>query len=215
MIFNSILSHYFKILAPMKNLHITFTPHGVPSKMHDKIMLMLTWAKLLNRERQQDIIIAGIGHPTFPISPYLAQNIIKYWQNLSSKIDLARNKLCPKTACHPEVQEYINQIEAVVSYNDPQGDFSARSKVALAMQHWYGSEAGITADHILFTTGGAGGLYCIFDVINYLYPKNRILTTIPFYPLYQGSRKKNNLFFIEKMKEDFSIVNIKFKDIEL
>ena len=181
----------------MQNQHITFTPHEIPSKMHDKIMLMLTWAKQLNRERQQDIIIAGIGHPTFPISPYLVKSIIEHWQNLSSRIDAARNKLSSKTASHPETQEYINQIEAVVSYNDPQGDFSARSKIALAMQNWYGNEADITADHILFTTGGAGGLYCIFDVINYLYPNNRILTPMPFYPLYQGSRKKNNLFFID------------------
>ena len=145
------------------------------------------------------MIIAGIGKPTFPMLYHLASSAAQYWQDLSARIKDATKDLSLDSVCLPEVQAKLNMTNTAVGYDEPQGNLEARHKTALALQRWY-NNTGITADNILFTTGGAGGLYTIFNTINYLYPNGRILVPTPFYPLYRGSKNSNNLFEIDVMQ---------------
>lgn len=160
-------------------------------------MLMMSWAQLLTREKGTDILMAGIGRPSYPIPTQPIKSILSYWHNLLDKAENARVSIASDNIEDPDIQSELYHHNAVINYNDPSGCYLARKKAAAALDQWYGNMLGITAENILFTSGGAGGLYCIFDVINNRFPGGRILTTLPYYPLYKGSRDRNNLFPID------------------
>ncbi|WED43689.1 pyridoxal phosphate-dependent aminotransferase [Legionella cardiaca] len=159
-----------------------FTPEGQLADKIDKIMLLAMWTKTLHTEKTlavnalnelRKIIFAGMGQPTYPVNMHTINHYLHYWQTIE--------KLVLKA------QENLEQIQesAAIDYGHPQGDENARKIMATAMSSWYESE--IKPDHILFLTGGAGGLRVVFETLHELYkntPKYRIITPFPYYSLY-------------------------------
>ncbi|ASQ45324.1 pyridoxal phosphate-dependent aminotransferase [Legionella clemsonensis] len=175
-----------------------FTPDGQPADKIDKIMLLSLWVKALRKERAQikdslqklqTIITAGMGQPTYPVSAHTIDFFLVYWKHLEKLVKDAQNNL-------DEIKE-----AAAIDYGHPQGDEEARTLMAEAMTAWYKKE--IKPEHILFTTGGAGGLRVVFEALHERYkdiPLHRIITPFPYYGLY-GDYPKHRLHPIEVMKE--------------
>lgn len=189
-----------------------YTPNGEPAREMDRIMLLAMWARQLIQEKNEginssipNIIIAGIGKPTFPINETTAKTAINYWKNILEKSEKA-DKLLTRLKCssnedQKKIREDIANLSAAVDYGDPQGDYEARQVAAIALNHWYGNKTSLESHHILFTVGGVGGLYNIFKVINRRTPGGIIVTSFPHYNLYTGAYSKNNLFPIPLMNK--------------
>ena len=94
-----------------------------------------------------------------------------------------------------KIEKQIIDLNLVVDYGHPQGDVAACEKIAHKVSHWYHQP--VTAQDILFTTGGVGGLFCIFEYLNQSFPHSVVLTPFPYYPLYGQGR----LFPIEVIHE--------------
>ncbi|MFA6036879.1 MAG: pyridoxal phosphate-dependent aminotransferase [Legionellales bacterium] len=142
-------------------------PTGESAGMIDPPVLLLLWSHYLGVKLR-----AGLGKPTFPVNKHVVDYATSYWQNLSQKINNASQLL---------TQEIVD-ADLAIDYGDPHGDKDAREKMAHALTKWYQCE--INAQDILFTTGGVGGLYCVFEYLQRKYLKGRILTTFPYYPYY-------------------------------
>lgn len=140
------------------------TPEGLSANKMDKIMLLGIWAKFLAKEHKKEssknnaMIYAGMGKPTYPLHPYTGKFLADYWSK------------------HPG---------DAINYGDPQGDVEARDTMSKAMSHWY--KLKIKAGDILFTVGGAGALHSIFSALKSYYadtPNFRVITPFPYYTLY-------------------------------
>ncbi|KTD13394.1 pyridoxal phosphate-dependent aminotransferase [Legionella jamestowniensis] len=175
-----------------------FTPEGQLADKIDKIMLLALWVKALRKERAQikdslqklqTIITVGMGQPTYPISVHTIDFFLAYWKHLEELVKGALNNL-------DEMKE-----AAAIDYGHPQGDEEARVLMADAMTAWY--KKNIKPEHILFTTGGAGGLRVVFEALHERYkdiPLHRVITPFPHYGLY-GDYQKHRLHPIDVMKE--------------
>ena len=98
-------------------------------------------------------------------------------------------------------RDKIAELNPVFDYEHPQGIEEARIIAAEALSTWYRTP--ITKEEVLFVTGGAGGLYDIFTVLNKKTPQGRIITPFPYYSLYAtvGSQM-NNLHPVHVMQEE-------------
>jgi aspartate aminotransferase/aminotransferase len=164
-------------------------PNKQPAKNTDRVMVLALWAQALGIELR-----AGMGRPTFPISKRVASGAARAWSNLAFESERLRTRLNGHEQPQ-EVRQSVIDASAVVGYGDPQGDLPARAQMANALSSWYNIP--FSSDDIMFTTGGAGALHCVFEYLRRKTPHGRILTPFPHYSLYGAN---NNLFPIDVMK---------------
>ncbi len=164
-------------------------PNGESAGMMDSIVLLMLWAEHLSVHLR-----AGMGKPTFPINSQVVNFASNYWQDLADKSQAIAPLLTAQAT--PEVHQGIIDAHLAIDYGNPYGDNLAREKMAQALSRWY--ECEINTQDILFTTGGLGGLYCVFEYLRRKYLHSRILTPLPYYPFYSLG---NHLFPIDVMKE--------------
>lgn len=178
------------------------TPRGEFADHIDRTMLLAMWTDYVithkTRYGLEDIYIAGIGRPTYPINLHAIEGMLEYWNALNSKRQHAAQIIARSSATEAWPRTELSEIQAVVGYGDPVGEFEIRKKMAVAMSNWY--KIPIKADNILFNVGGAGALYAIFDFIAGLSKsKIPIVTTFPHYSLYTW-RGRNRLVPIDLFK---------------
>lgn len=176
------------------------TPSGEPAGNMDRTMLLSLWTKQLTLEGMRQIYAVGMGRPTYPLDSDTALSVSWYWFGLAIKSIVATTGL-RLLSYLPFInpQDFVMSLSPAIGYGSPQGELPARQRMARALNHWYGSELNITEKNILFTVGGAAALHIVFNVINRNMPNGRILTQFPYYSLYQGSHRQNNLFEISVM----------------
>lgn len=194
--------------APVR---VLLTPKGERAGKMDRVMLLYMWAQQLIEENKKshsdptrDIIIAGIGRPTFPINPFATKSAEQYWANMWSKAQEARHILTGESVGVKTSRDEVAAMGAVIGYGDPSGDQDPRITMAAALSKWYsikGTTLDIKPDDLLFTPGGAAALYIIFKILNERNPGGRILTPVPYYSLYAGSEGQNNLHAIPVMDQ--------------
>lgn len=164
-------------------------PNGNDAENMDFIMLLSIWTRELNAKA------ACMGHPTFPVYPKILEAAKGYWAAISHASGEARHSL----SCKPIDKITLHDIpkyDAAIDYGHPQGDVKLREVLAESLTTQY--KVPITAENILFTVGGAGGLRLAFNIINAENPGGLIVTSFPHYPLY--SQAPNNLFPIHRFK---------------
>ena len=165
----------------------------------ERVSLLAIWALHFDAHRER-IIHAGLGKPTYPMSEKIPDFLEKKKKELTTKFKKCKTlvqslKKAKSQSEYNKIEKQIIHLNLVVDYGHPQGDIQARHKIAHKVSHWYHQE--VTAEDILFTTGGVAGLYCIFEYLNQSFPKSVVLTPFPYYPLYgQG-----NLFPIDVLQE--------------
>lgn len=162
-------------------------PNGESAGMMDLIVTLKLWAEHLDVKLR-----AGIGQPTYPLNATVIDSAIAYWQNLKERTQALAPIL--ESGIQSDQQQIID-ADLAIDYGDVQGDLSARLKMAKALSNWY--ECEIKTQDILFTTGGLGGLYCVFEYLRRKYLHGRILTPFPYYPFYSLG---NNLSSIPVME---------------
>lgn len=162
-------------------------PSGEPAGMIDPTIVLLLWTQHLKVALQ-----AGIGKPTFPVKQQVLDYAADYWQSLSEKTKAIAPLL--EGESHAQTHQQIIDAHLAIDYGDPHGDSLAREIMAEALSRWYQCE--VNKQDILFTTGGVGGLYCVFEYLRRKYLKAKILTTFPYYPYYN---LENHLFPIPVM----------------
>lgn len=180
-----------------------FKPDGVRAGKIERIMLLLSWAKHLEakqdekqvRDIRHKMIIAGIGRPTYPLNPAIVEEALNYWENIQNSVARAYAGFAN------DPMSGFEEPNSVIGYGEPQGEFNLRERVANALTGWYGEAIQLRAEHILFTVGGAGALYAIFEVINAACPNGFIVTPFPYYTLYAGVNNQNNLHPIHVMEQ--------------
>lgn len=139
----------------------------------DRTMVLLMWVKYL----QENIIIGGIGKPTFPLNKEIITRNRQHWED-REKIHSNSN---------------ISGISSAIDYGDPRGMPEAKKMMAEAMTRWYKLENTVNEikpEHILFTIGGAGALRVIFETFNEMNkdtPAYRVITPVPLYTLYSDN----------------------------
>ena len=188
------------MVGRLKNQNYPVAPNGLPIGNKDPIMVLGKWATFLEGQGRR-IIRAGMGNPSYPLNPNLLSNIRDELEEERDRALGTRVFLKAEGINDTDRINNIAELNAVLDYADPQGTSSARTAAAKALSKWYG--APITKENILFTTGGAGGLYDIFIMLNEKCPQGRIVTPFPHYSLYAtiGSRM-NNLHPIHVMQEN-------------
>ncbi|HVV67457.1 MAG TPA: aminotransferase class I/II-fold pyridoxal phosphate-dependent enzyme [Gammaproteobacteria bacterium] len=185
------------------------TPSWKPAKGISRVILLHMWAEQLLEEMERGvgdetrpgIILAGLGKPTFPINEAVAQSALSYWGKLAYKAREAKMVLDGSHTLSKSVRNKIATMSAAVDYGHPMGDLDARAKLAAALTRWYMNKVVIKPKNILFTIGGIGGMYNIFQVLNRRYPRGKIVTAFPHYPPYEGAHGENNLFPIPVMSQ--------------
>lgn len=181
------------------------TPEGESAQNMDKVMLLALWTRKLTEERpNEEFCMGAMGKPSFPVNWFATQKAGTYWQNLTTNALNTRTYISSHGLNESKHREFIAREAAAVDYGDPRGHIDARTKVANALTEWYSTDEKriiVAPDNILFTVGGAGALFCTFDVFNYLRPKGRIVTPFPYYSLYQGHRGQNRLHPINVMEQ--------------
>lgn len=178
------------------------TPTGQLAGQIDRVMLLALWSNVLQNHpiAPRNIIAAGMGKPTFPLHPDLLTVVIDEAQCIRDKALRARAFL-ESDALRPEqIRIALGKQNAVIGYDNPQGKLNARIEAAKALSIWYKTD--ITADNILFTTGGAGALFDIFTWLNHKNPDGYIVTPFPFYSLYSTiNYGMNRLHPVHVMRE--------------
>lgn len=161
-----------------------FTPYGQPGDNIEKMMLLSMWAHYLKkqeaskRDAHHQLILAGIGKPSYPINRHTVRVFKDYWENIEACAE--------KWHQHPDLEN----DECAIGYGDPYGDDDAKKSMAQAMSAWYGFH--IAPDNVLFTVGGIGGLHIIFDVLNSFYAQKspyRVITPFPHYSAYSNNSR--------------------------
>jgi aspartate/methionine/tyrosine aminotransferase len=146
-------------------------------------------------------IAAGMGKPAFPISPALLEEIDKIVNKLRKLSREAGDYVCLASTMPQENgkgwRDNVSELNAVSDYGHPQGDLKARTRMAKALSRWYFTDHSITAqlsqEDVLYTVGEVAALHGIFSFLNDDCPNGRIVTPFPFYSLYRGTDKQNNL----------------------
>ena len=177
------------------------TPNGESAGNMDRTMLLSLWIRQLALEGMSKTYAVGMGRPTYPLDGDTAFSVAWYWFGLAIRstiatVGLSIFKYLPFIN---NLQDFVTALSPAIDYGSPQGELSARIRMASALNKWYGSKVNITEKNILFTVGGAAALHIVFNVINRKMPNGRILTQFPYYSLYQGSHRQNNLFEIPVM----------------
>ncbi|MES2203871.1 MAG: pyridoxal phosphate-dependent aminotransferase, partial [Pseudomonadota bacterium] len=158
------------------------------------------WTQQLELEGMSKTHAVGMGRPTYPLDGDTAFSVAWYWFGLAIRSTIATVGLnLFKYLPFFNSQDFVTSLSPAIGYGSPQGELPARTKMASALNQWYGKEVNINEKNILFTVGGAAALHIIFNVINRKMPNGRILTQFPYYSLYQGSHRQNNLFEISVM----------------
>jgi aspartate aminotransferase/aminotransferase len=163
-------------------------PNGESAGMMDSIVLLMLWAQHLDVQLR-----AGMGKPTFPVNAKVVAYASSYWEDLARRTQMITPLL--ESKANPQVHQDIVDAHLAIDYGDPYGDKLAREKMSHALSRWY--ECEINPQDILFTTGGLGGLYCVFEYLRRKYLHSKILTPFPYYPFYSLG---NHLFPIPVME---------------
>lgn len=183
-----------------KSTKMLLTPSGESAGNMDRTMLLSLWTKQLALEGMSKTYAVGMGRPTYPLDSDTAFSVSWYWFSLAMRsivatVGLNLLKYLPVV----NSQDFVGALSPAIDYGNPQGELPARTKMARALNQWYGNEVNINEKNILFTVGGAAALHIVFNIINRKMPNGRILTQFPYYSLYQGSHRQNNLFEISVM----------------
>jgi aspartate/methionine/tyrosine aminotransferase len=152
----------------------------------------------LTSSKRPEIIIAGLGKPTFPLDQEVIKASISYWEKFLTQADLAQ-KLLEDGDDNEKIHNQICKLNAAISYGNPQGDKDARERIARALVRWY--KVNIESQNIIFTVGGIGALKIIFNVLHNKFANWQMMTPFPFYPVYAGTDIKNQLHPIHVMNE--------------
>jgi len=178
------------------------TPSGESANNIDPVMALAIWSRVL-LEEGRDIYPMGMGKPTYPLVPIAPETALSYWFYLALRARLASATLSVFGAmsyCFPERQCLTSQLESclkfllpVVDYGDPQGELSAREKMAEALSRWYSVD--IQAENVLFTVGGSSGIRISCEVVNKISTVGTVLTTAPYYTLYKDAITRTGKIF--------------------
>lgn len=158
-------------------------PNGQPANKIERVMLLSMWTKSLKEdatsigvEISKPIISAGIGKPTYPIHEQVISSYLNYWENIRKTSAIWR-----------ENPDKLHESSAV-DYGDPRGDKIPLAIMAQCLTDWYHTT--ITTKDILFTVGGIGGLWILFETLNAHYDdvtKYRVITPFPYYSAYANN----------------------------
>ncbi|HLF67433.1 MAG TPA: pyridoxal phosphate-dependent aminotransferase, partial [Gammaproteobacteria bacterium] len=163
-------------------------PNGESAGMMDPIILLMLWAEHLELDLR-----AGMGKPTFPINAHVVASAAHFWNDLATRSQVVAPLVAQ--AHNVQIAQQIIDAHLAIDYGTPEGDLPARNIMAQALSRWYQCE--INANEILFTTGGLGGLFCVFEYLRRKYLNSRMLTPFPHYPFYALG---NHLFSIPVME---------------
>lgn len=189
----------------MKKIYIS---HNTEFRKADTVMQLFNLGNHLKSQGQTQedfapIIIACIGQPSFPTNSFVKIFNIIYWcflrkESLPNEILLTNEKNIADTK---KATDYIKTLNFSDNFDeDLQGHPQARELMAKTLTEWYGTT--VEPKNLLFTVGGSGALYIIFQVLNTKYPNGVILTPFPYYGLYRNSVNQNHLFPIEQMNSN-------------
>lgn len=173
------------------------SPAGNPVTT-DRVMELYKWVLHLASKSSEEIAVAGIGRPTYPVDLNLTIAAEQYWADIHEKADKALQDLKES-----ELEfESSSDGSAAISYSAPNGDPEARQRIAEGLSRFYqlDDQDSIKPEDVLFTVGGAMGLHIFFRAINANQPNGRIITPSPFYPLHRGAEQSNRLHVIDVMK---------------
>jgi|GEM_PF-1714510 len=168
------------------------TPYGTAAMSMDRTMLMSMWAtRLIEKPSllenpEKPVLLAGIGHPTLPVDPEMAQFAANHWQSFAD--DVAKQY---KDVYQPsDITEIANNNMLVRHYGHPQGELRYRKQAADALTDWYG--VSIKPENLMFTNGGCASLYNIFRSLHKKYPKgSRVILPTPCYPLHISTEQSH------------------------
>ena len=158
------------------------------------------------------ILCCGMGKPTYPLNAQLAASQVEYWQQLQRKAQAAHALLqqgsTPLPAGQAEVRGMVADMHSAIDYCEPQGRYDLRQRIAKALQrNWY-PEVPITAENIIFNVGGAGCLNNAFRVIRQSFQQRgeqfRVVTPVPYYPLYRELVTDENIHPVHLMQDHSS-----------
>lgn len=175
-----------------------FTPSGHITR-YNLTMLLYQWALVL-KEEGLPVIVAGIGKPTYPLNLDYVEAEKQYWDNLFNKVKLAKSFIDENDMTEEERSNCIADQDAVIDYGDPQGDLECRKSMGEYLTKFFNQKVTVTAENILFTVGGSSALYNLFKVLNNRKPDAKIITPVPYYPLYKGPDNINQLYTIDVME---------------
>ena len=138
--------------------------------------------------------------PTYPINLDFVKANLKYWKDLYKKSRTARSYFNNNPSIDME-NNYIAELNAVVDYGEPQGDYLCRDMIAKSLTKSFKNKMVFEAENIIFTVGGSSALYNIFKILNKRTPNGIMVTSFPYYPLYAGPQEHNhNLYPIPVME---------------
>jgi aspartate/methionine/tyrosine aminotransferase len=162
----------FMLLFQINHCHSSHIrlPNGITVAMEFGNLYYL--AKTYEDANSQTLM-AIVGKPTAPLSNYIKQGMMDYWQKISSK--------------------------DAIDYGHTQGEKEYRDMIAEAINREYELTDQFHGDEVLFTVGGAAGLQNIFYMLRHLDPEGVIVTPTPYYPNYrgnQGNGETNNIHFV-------------------
>lgn len=193
-------------------------PSGELAGDADRVMVQSMWAiQLANSafrgsSSETRFVFGNMGRPSYPASETMTKEMMAFWYSLDTAVRDARQvrDAVPDIKDEPGVkpsevrEDIVSRRKAVLGYGDPQGDLVHRERMAKALTDWYAFEDTATVkfkpSDILFTTGGAGALRASFEWFQKTHPGQRLVTTMPYYPLHAGMGRSNNMHYVDVMQ---------------
>lgn len=162
-------------------------PYQTKSLKADPVMRLASWARLTQKwyEKQTSkcFIAAGMGKPTYYLQPAIVEEEMEQWSLLAKQLKAPFTQKDPSNK--PELAAITSSF-GVIDYADPQGQPKSREIAAAALNKWYQRKGAnqYSAENVLFTVGGAGGLNIIANTLREMEPNGYILSPSPYYSLY-------------------------------
>jgi aspartate/methionine/tyrosine aminotransferase len=178
-------------------------PNGEIVENNAGPIALALWAEHIEQQRKQghykhlpSSIVACVGSPTFYADLAVVQAGKTYWDNLLNKVSqlkLEQGQVNSNPPNHNVINGIVN-AEASVDYGEPNGDFEARQLIANSLNRTAKNGLTLTADNICFTVGATAALNTTFDIIRKKSPDGVIITPSPYYWIYRGRNRDNNLY---------------------
>ncbi|MEM7589115.1 MAG: pyridoxal phosphate-dependent aminotransferase [Myxococcota bacterium] len=165
--------------SPVAHTHNSVATVLLPDGQSFAANNMNTLAVWANYEKQQPawqetkFLNAAAKRSTYPLFTAVREAALQYWSSLKGN---------------------------AISYGDAAGELVYRRMAAHALNRWYGHPIAFQPKDIVFTVGGTTALHAIFFAIHHLYAAKKIVTPVPFYPVYTGYRAggfRNHLHLVD------------------
>ncbi len=194
-------------------------PDGTDATELDGIIVLARWAQYLT-EKGEKLILAGMGHPTFPANLDVCIGAKDYWErarNVSKQLEaldkldenaiekfiaLSRNK-----PAEGQIHAALSRIKQIFIPDRQKSEAlmaEGLNQFCAQFDDEVKENLKIKPQNVIFTIGGASGLHNIFNVLRREDQAAYIATPVPYYTLYAGQKgeKRNKLYPIPVMQAD-------------